>query len=575
MSEAGGLKSFLGLLRKMLLVVGRKACSLPAPISRALKLVALVVVFAVVSWQLHSAMRPYSPALVLKTTDLKETIIATPIAQGEKQASFVNGTADSPQFPSKYVMDCNPDIGRLVTIRDRHKLDDHIEYFKRHVRFSRRPIERQSYTTLQQSLIPAGTKDNGFERIRLSESYERKDNCRQPLEVSVPQSSFPGDADLSDFIFAISTTFKRLKNPATIKEWAFWLTDGNGSSNGGKLLVRLSDATELQLRDVAQRLADAGIDAEVGAWDSRLAGPMAARYFSLAPLLYKTAPTRKWFVLCDDDTFFTAINSLVKEFKRFDYTKPLYIGTLTEDMHAVDVYGSHAYSGAGVFLSRALAKTVFGVAETCHTPAKIKQSHTGFGSQGGSQGDVLLRQCIYENTDVRLTTLRDIWQLDLQGDASGFYEGGFKPYSVHHFKGASSGHLAYPLNSTKIAYTCGDDCPYQRFVTTDNFVISNGYSVAQYPDGIDFNLEQVERTFHSVDKDKPQIFDLVFGPQRPSLSGTGKKVAWELRESNNNMEDGSVSQVYIRKKNDERWTTKEGRPMKALDGVIELVWIPE
>lgn len=33
-------------------------------------------------------------------------------------------------------------------------------------------------------------------------------------------------------------------------------------------------------------------------------------------------------------------------------------------------------------------------------------------------------------------------------------------------------------------------------------------------------------------------------------------------------------QVYIRKKDYERWTMVEGEPQKALDGVIELVWIP-
>lgn len=40
------------------------------------------------------------------------------------------------------------------------------------------------------------------------------------------------------------------------------------------------------------------------------------------------------------------------------------------------------------------------------------------------------------------------------------------------------------------------------------------------------------------------------------------------------MEDGPVLQVYIRKKDYERWTMVEGEPQKALDGVIELVWIP-
>jgi hypothetical protein len=168
--------------------------------------------------------------------------------------------------------------------------------------------------------------------------------------------------------------------------------------------------------------------------------------------------------------------------------------------------------------------------------------------------------------------LRDLWQLDLTGDVSGFYEGGLQPYSVHHFKGGNKVHVAYPLNTTKIAHTCGEDCPYMRFTTADNFIISNGYSIAQYPEGIDFNLNQIERTFRTLGKDMGWNFDFTFGPQRPSLHKTGKKVAWELRESQNR-DDGSVSQMYIRRKDDERWTAKDGRPMRIRDGVIELVWI--
>ncbi|CRK36143.1 hypothetical protein BN1708_019935, partial [Verticillium longisporum] len=101
--------------------------------------------------------------------------------------------------------------------------------------------------------------------------------CRKPLDLEVPRSPFPANVDLSDYIFALTTTFKRLKHPKTIEEWAYWLTDGNGRTNGGKLLVRLTDASDVELRDVTQRLADVGIDAEVSACDSRIEKEMAVR----------------------------------------------------------------------------------------------------------------------------------------------------------------------------------------------------------------------------------------------------------------------------------------------------------
>lgn len=468
-------------------------------------------------------------------------------------------------------MDCNVDTGRLREISDRYELDGQVEYLRRYIRFTRKPIERQSYTSLPQNLLSSGNDAEGFRVVDLLSGHDREEKCSEPLEVSVPESPFPANADLSDFIFAISTTYKRLSDPSMIQEWAYWLTDSKGRSNGGKLLLRLLDVTDAELTEVAQRLADAGIDSEVSGWDSRIEKEMAVRYLNLVPMLYshKDSPNRKWLVLCDDDTFFTAMNSLVERFKQYDHTRLLYIGTLSEDVTAVKVHGSQAFGGGGVFLSRPLAGIVSSRIDACRTRAKIKQSNTGW----GPQGDILLRKCIYENTDIRLTHLKDLWQLDLVGDASGFYEGGFKPYSIHHFKRGDKWHSANPLNTTKISYTCGEDCPFQRFVTADNFIISNGYSIAQYPNGIDFDLSQVERTFRPLFEEHVWNFDYTYGPQRPSLLKTGKKIAWELRDSQV-MEDGSVLQVYVRKKDDERWMVEKKRPMKALDGIIELVWVP-
>ncbi|KAF3359380.1 Venom serine carboxypeptidase [Verticillium dahliae VDG1] len=545
---------FITDLKAKLLPLTQHSYSIPNPLARALKLVAAVLVFVVLCLNLPSR-QPYATDLVLETADLRNGALVSvkpvrPSHAADDLAKSVNeSTRDAPPTTT-HVMNCNTDVGRLREIGAAHDLGDQIEYLKHYVRFTRKPIERRSYTMLQQSLLPdSGEVGQSFRTLRLSESNVHEAECRKPLDLEVPQSPFPANVDLSDYFFALTTTFKRLKHPKTIEEWAYWLTDGNGRTNGDKLLVRLTDASDVELRDVTQRLADVGIDAEISS-------------------------TKQWFVLCDADTFFSAMNSLVAKFKQYDPTMPLYIGTLSEDAGAVKLHGSQAFGGGGVFLSRPLAKIISSVHDTCNTRVKLKESNSGW----GPQGDILLRKCIYENTDVRLTQLDDLWQLDLSGDAAGFYEGGLKPFSIHHFKGHKKWwHASFPLNTTKIARTCGEDCSYQRFVTADNFIISNGYSIAQYPEGIDFDLNQIEGTFRSdikVDgKKNGWGFDYTFGPQRPPLSNTGKKMAWDIYDSQY-LEDGSVSQVYVRKKDDERWTTKDGKPMKALDGIIELIWIP-
>jgi hypothetical protein len=94
---------------------------------------------------------------------------------------------------------------------------------------------------------------------------------------------------------------------------------------------------------------------------------------------------------------------------------------------------------------------------------------------------------------------------------------------------------------------------------------SGAVSAAQYPKGIDFDLDQMERTFGAMPDDIGSNFDYMFGPQRPSLAKTGLKMDWELQESVVN-EDRSVVQVYTRKaKDDEGFVDEDGSPVGDVD----------
>lgn len=467
---------------------------------------------------------------------------------------------------TSHTMNCDYDMEKLLLLQDKFGLDPKFEYTKRYVRISRQNIKRKSITKLNQTFLPEKPQ-----LVDVSKQSPRiqQHSCEAPLVVPVTKSPYPSSANASDFIFGVSTTYKRFKDPRTssIHEWTYWLTDGKGKSNGGKLVLLLLDASEEELVDAWTRLDAAGIDVDVYQSDSSM--EMAVRYLTLVPTLYNHPDRvgRKWVVTCDDDTFFPSFNALTEKFEEYDHTMPMYIGTLSEDVNNVDRHGAQAFGGGGVFLSVPLAKLITEKYDSCKTPEKIQQANTGW----GPQGDVLLRKCIYENSQVKLTSLWDLWQLDLYGDPSGFYEGGLSPLSLHHFKGGGW-HVALPSQYTKIAHLCGEDCTLQRFKFKDNFVISNGFSVAQYPKGIDFDFNQLERTFHPAPEDKGWNLDYMFGPQRPSLHKTGRKISWDGQETVINA-DGSVSQIYVRKGNDWRWKTPDGKPMNQVDGVIELVWI--
>lgn len=467
---------------------------------------------------------------------------------------------------SDHVMDCSVNTDYVNQLKETYDLQDGFQYLKRYVKINREPIARKTITKLNQEFLPTGFKT-------INSNYPNnygQETCLEPLQVPVPQSPFPATSNLTDFMFGVSTTFKRFNSSKTspVDEWTYWLTDGKGKSNGGKLVLLLLDASEEQILEAKTVLDLRGIDVDVYHSDSRM--EMAVRYLTLVPTLYNhpERPNKKWLVTCDDDTFFPSVHALTKKFEQYDPEDMLYVGTLSEDVNNVDRHGSQAFGGAGVFLSVPMAEQVNNDYDTCKTDEKIREANSGW----GPQGDILLRKCIYENTDVRLSVLRGLYQLDLYGDPSGFYESGIKPISLHHFKGGGW-HSALPWQYTKIAHICGEDCTLMRFQTADDFIISTSFSVAQYPQGTKFNLNQMERTFAAAPQDKGWNLDYVFDPQRPSLLKTGRKISWDLQDANVN-DDNTVSQIYVRKADDWRWVDQNGEPMSKNDGVIELVWLP-
>ncbi len=486
---------------------------------------------------------------------------------GEHSGSGV-ALNDSDSDDSSHIdMDCTADVNHLSNLQSRYELGNRFQYMKRYVRFNRTDgLQRKSMTKLPQNLLP---KAASFGTVDMQKGVMPPGACIDPIDVPVPKSGRAHTVNASDYIFGVSTTYKRFNEPSTtpINEWIFWLTDGNGNSNGGKLLLMLLEATDEQLQETANLLGDVGIDVDV--YHSDETAEMAVRYLNLVPTLYThpEAKYKKWLVTCDDDTFFPSMHGLIERMNEFNHSREMYIGTLSEDTGAIERHGSQAFGGAGVFLSRPMAKKVTDLYSSCTSQEKIEESNSGW----GPQGDILLRKCIYENTETRLTTMWELWQLDIFGHPSGFYESGIKPFSLHHYRGGGW-HKAYPADMAKVAYTCGEDCTMMRFQTSDDFIIS-GYSIAHYPKGITFDTNQMEATLHAAPMDKGWNLDFMFGPQRPSLLETGRKIAWDLQEAVV-ATDGSVIQTYIRKQNDERWRDPDGQRMSNIDGVIELVWIP-
>lgn len=498
---------------------------------------------------------------------------ATPQDMAPEQRPLVEDndySSESSAIPADYepvsthMWNCDVDMNHLAEIQQRYEIEHKFQYMKRYVRFKRTEgLPRKSITKLSQNLLT-----NKFKTVEIGKAYPGE-SCAEPLEIEVPKSGLPATVNASDFMFGVSTTYQRFMDPGTtpINEWIYWLTDSHGHSNGGKLVLMLLDASDEELQEVANLLGDVGIDVDVYHSDSSV--EMAVRYLTLVPTLYthRDAASKKWLVTCDDDTFFPSMHGLVDKLATYDHEAQMYIGTLSEDVGAIERHGSQAFGGAGVFLSLPMAEKITELFSSCTTEQKIVESDSGW----GPQGDIILRKCIYENTDTRLTNLWDLWQLDFYGDPGGFYEWGIKPLSLHHYRGGGW-HSARPGQFTKVAHTCGEDCSLLRMQTADDFILS-GFSIAHYPEGVTFDTNQLEGSLSAAPEDRGWNLDYVFGPQRPSLLKTGRKIAWEQQESEVSP-DGSVLQTYTRKKDDWRWVHPDDEPMSNIDGIIELVWIP-
>jgi hypothetical protein len=123
-----------------------------------------------------------------------------------------------------------------------------------------------------------------------------------------------------------------------------------------------------------------------------------------------------------------------------------------------------------------------------------------------------------------------------------------------------------------VADACGEDCVLQRFQFKDNYIISNGYSVAHYPQGIDFDPLQAEDTFENFAPIHDVDLAYSMGAQRPCLSFTGKKASWQLLDSRAEG-PGTVRQIYVKHRSDPKYF-KKGEDGPKDDSVLVLLWTP-
>ncbi|KAL6862492.1 hypothetical protein ACO1O0_002725 [Amphichorda felina] len=371
-----------------------------------------------------------------------------------------------------------------------------------------------------------------------SQDVDLEGDCRvreempcDPVEVQVP-SPFPAQ-QYPELLFGVATSFDRLVD--SIPQLSHWL-----ANSGARLVAVVVDAAERE-SDLAQLVAlfeSHGVELIV-ARPMRDGLDVNQQHFTvLGDLLAHANEETKWICVIDDDTFFPSLFTLSEALDNYDHTAPAYLGGLSDSMWAIEQHGLLAYGGAGVFMSMPLVRQVVPHIDKC-----LAEGNTG-------QGDALLKNCIYAQTDTRLTIMPGLNQLDLRGDTSGFYESGRWPLSLHHWK---TWHSAPVDQMARVADFCGG-CFLQRWRFGGDTVLANGYSVAVYRGGIAHeDLNTTEATF-----DNAHLYDWAYGPLRARVDGGAKK-SFILVDAERFGQ--AVRQVYVHRGGE-----------SARDEVLELWW---
>lgn len=413
--------------------------------------------------------------------------------------------------------------------------------------------------------------------------------AKKRMELPVPMSPLLGQVDASDFLFGVSTTYARIRDRdyAMIKAWSRWLTDGHHHSNGASLVVVLNQARNDELEEIDRMLQATGIDCWVTTTEEPMS--MARRYFELSRILRTFAANlaangqdKRWFGLVEDDVFFPSLSYLRERLFSYNTDGQHYIGLPSERLDwEVDDTGITTYGGGSVLLTRTAISKVPNL--PCFEPESNGPSFKA------KRWDELLHDCLMKHSDINMNVLPGFYSPndDRFDESTDSYETGQQPlllrrYAERHLLNINKAHL--------VTNVCGESCFMQRYLFQDKWVLVNGISISQYPDGVEINRgalpasppekRQVEtprptpgarasvKEEASTREKIPErvtIDDNLEGVDRAALTYHGQKNMWRLVDSAMS-KDRAVWQAYVKRAN-----TKDPQGDQK-DSVIVLIW---
>jgi len=422
------------------------------------------------------------------------------------------------------------------------RVTPYVDYARLYIRVEHSTSAKASKDSVSRLRLPFPKTQT----LLLDKSADEIPYCCAP-EVKLQFPPPEPTADASHLVIGLATTLSRLEK--SLSSFAHW-----GGNTGARFFAYVPPPTtkseaktngSARIKEVESHAKALGLHLEVRTSDLEYND----RYFMLLKFLHvQKKPSTKWAVIMDDDTFFLSMPALLRRLEALNHNDRHYLGGLSEDLLQIHNLGPIGFGGAGVFVSLALLDEMQPYLEVC----------LGWGEKYPT-GDSRIAACILEATGVQLDWEKNLHQLDMHGDASGFFESGRPlPLSVHHWKSW----FWTPMDKVSaVSKVCGDNCLLRRWRFEDGWYLTNGYSIVKYWD----EKEWVGKKSETIEKTWWEEFqwdgrwDHSLGPLRPKDE---RKASMKLEEAI--VEKNRVRQIYVRRGDAER-----------NDRIMEIVWEKE
>ncbi|KAH8921004.1 glycosyltransferase family 31 protein [Atractiella rhizophila] len=302
-----------------------------------------------------------------------------------------------------------------------------------------------------------------------------------------------------EMLFNFVTTAERAKEMSSL--WEFFLrprfrevgtVEGEGDGRP-KCLVVLplgeSEKNRTEVEDFLRVERDVRckvmVEPAIKRYETRVLATIRHMRHYASNIVKENGADIKWYIMGDDDTFWTDIRTLRRMLSKYSSSEKRFIGGSTEATNQIELFGKMAYGGAGMILSKALMDTMY---------LKYDECLSKFGDAFG--GDQMISSCaalaIGKSREDALTEELGMHQFDVKGGGQGIFQSGMPFLSMHHLAAWMWIGLmpwGHPIESAlqqnillgKAAWFLGGDNMFRRWVFDEGkTLVVMGYAIVFY-----------------------------------------------------------------------------------------------